>query len=489
MKTIAIGTELSLGRLHILNEPLYLLGSPLQHPGLGDFIRLLGRHALPHRFQRQDLAKFMKAGHRAMAAVTQLSFPSHFPISMYNGVAGGTQRWCAQVQPPLYHAMRLGDLPVASRLCSIWHLDALTPPEAFLQPRRTGWVGLESSPYIMYCSFMETYTRQLNHSNPLVHVSTRHGLLQAKQKFHPSMQCLAAATPQECLQHADGHSRFLVPCYRVCLEVHVPEEPLYVPTVFNPMHLCVHEWQTDDVHFRMDAGYASLSDAVHSCWPCRFQSPPLARPPLSQVTSVICPVLLDIAPPTEPVAHIHAASWYPGHYQSGGALAVLNLPLGVYKLYPVHIPIFCSNSYQVAWVVLQSRIPNASAWRGATWTFSDSQSYISAPESRNDGNCPFISALLQRCRSLSSQWEVPRHLYSHLQGTFLDEVLERVDSCAKDVALRQQPASGWIAGLQDPMPCFVDQSAPHPYHVHDPQPLFRHRLRRYLKEAVSLPPI
>ena len=44
-------------------------------------------------------------------------------------------------------------------------------------------------------------------------------------------------------------------------------------------------------------------------------------------------------------------------------------------------------------------------------------------------------ALLQRCRSLSSQWEVPLHLYSHLQGTFLDEVHERVDAYAKGGAL------------------------------------------------------
>ena len=68
-------------------------------------------------------------------------------------------------------------------------------------------------------------------------------------------------------------------------------------------------------------------------------------------------------------------------------------------------------------------------------------------------------------------------------------MLERVDSYAKDVALRQQRASGWIAGLQDPTVCFVDQSAPRPYQVHDPQPLFRHRLCQYLREAVSLPPI
>ena len=156
-------------------------------------------------------------------------------------------------------------------------------------------------------------------------------------------------------------------------------------------------------------------------------------------------------------------------------------------------PSFGKISYQaeayLAWVVLQSRVPSASAWRGATWTFSDSQSYISVLESRNDGNCPFISALLQPCRSVSSHWEIPHRLYSHRQGTFVDEVLERVDSYANDLGLWQQPASGWIAGLQDPTVCFVDRSAPCPYQVHDPQPLFRHHLRRYLREAVSLPPI
>ena len=126
----------------------------------------------------------------------------------------------------------------------------------------------------------------------------------------------------------------------------MPEEPLHVPSVFNPMHLCVHEWQTDDVHSSMDAGCASLSDAVRFGWPCRFQPPPPARPPFSQVTVVLCPMLLDIPPPMEPVACRLDASWYLGHCHSGGALAVLNQVTGVYKLYPVYIRIFCNNSYQ-----------------------------------------------------------------------------------------------------------------------------------------------
>ena len=62
VKTVAIGSKLQLGRLNLLSEPLFLGGSPLQRPKYGAFIRLLGRHALPHHFHRQDLAKFMKAG-------------------------------------------------------------------------------------------------------------------------------------------------------------------------------------------------------------------------------------------------------------------------------------------------------------------------------------------------------------------------------------------------------------------------------------------
>ena len=82
VKTIAIGTELCLHRLHILSEPLYLWGSPLQRPRPGTFICLLGRHVLPQQFHRKDLANFMKAGRCATAAVTQLSLPSHYPIRM-----------------------------------------------------------------------------------------------------------------------------------------------------------------------------------------------------------------------------------------------------------------------------------------------------------------------------------------------------------------------------------------------------------------------
>ena len=438
----------------------------------------------------------MKAGRRATAAVTQMSLPSHYPVSMYNSVAGGTQRWCSQIRPPLYRAMRLGDLPLASRLRSIWRLEAdALPPEAFLQPLDTGWVGLENSPYIMYSSFMEVYIRQLNHDNPSVRSSTRHGLLQAKLRFNPRMSCLSSPYhAQECLVHADDHSRFLILCHRLCLAVHVPVSPVHAPLVPHPMHQCQHEWQADDVHSWMEAGYSSSLAAQRAGWPCRFVPVPNGQPPFSTDLQALSPEVLDLpASQGHPTAYIHDASWFPGHHHSGGAVAVLNLDTGAYTVYPIRIPIFCNNSYQaelyVAWAVLRARRPTVALYKHNTWTFSDSKSYITALESRNDGSCPFVAALLAVCRDLSAQWEVPRHLYSHLHGTFLDTVLESVDTVAKDTALSQTPRMGWISPIQEPLVCFENVAEEPSHQVHDPVCLLRRGLRANVQRAAGRQPV
>ena len=92
-------------------------------------------------------------------------------------------------------------------------------------------------------------------------------------------------------------------------------------------------------------------------------------------------------------------------------------------------------------------------------------------------------------RCLNAAEACPANGRSHVicTRTGLDEVLERVDVYAKDVTLQQHCAPGWIAGLQEPRVCFIDESAPLP--SARPESLFRHRLRRYLREAVSLPPV
>ena len=71
--------------------------------------------------------------------------------------------------------------------------------------------------------------------------------------------------------------------------------------------------------------------------------------------------------------------------------------------------------------------------------------------------------MLLRRWALLGQWEIQHHLYSHLQGTFLDNVLGHVDAFAKEIDLQQQPQPSWVSGAQELTMCFTDTPAPHPY--------------------------
>ena len=51
---------------------------------------------------------------RAVAPVSMGTLPAHYPIHMYNAVAGGIRRWSSALRPPLPRAMQLANLPVAS---------------------------------------------------------------------------------------------------------------------------------------------------------------------------------------------------------------------------------------------------------------------------------------------------------------------------------------------------------------------------------------
>ena len=55
---------------------------------------------------------------------------------------------------------------------------------------------------------------------------------------------------------------------------------------------------------------------------------------------------------------------------------------------------------------------------------------------------------------MTNLWEQPTHLYSHVQGTVLDTVLDAVDKLAGEVARRSTPVSGWLHGANYPLACF-----------------------------------
>ena len=134
-------------------------------------------------------------------------------------------------------------------------------------------------------------------------------------------------------------------------------------------------------------------------------------------------------------------------------MAVLNVHTGHYMLHHIPIPIFCDNSYQaelyVAWVVVRARACACWFMRDERWSLTDSNSYITALGSRNDGASPLVVSLLTACRSLIQNTAFPRHLYSHLTSTFLHCVMDVVDCLARDVGMSQTPRYGWIPELQE----------------------------------------
>ena len=203
---------------------------PLHIPEEGEYIRLLGRHALPHVFHRQDLGKLMASCCRAIAPVSMSTLPAHYPIHMYNAVAGGIQRWSSAICPPLPRAMCLANLPVASLLRDFWNISADFPRESFLQPVASGWTGLCSALPTMILSFMSAYQHQLHHPNPRVRVSTRHGLLQALTRFHWDMPCLHQGILHVCPAHSNDHCLFVIWCHRLSVDVHLPSHWLHMPS-------------------------------------------------------------------------------------------------------------------------------------------------------------------------------------------------------------------------------------------------------------------
>ena len=176
-KTVGFGTTLQGKRAAFGRQPIQFSGMPLRIPEDEEYIRLLGRRALPNVLHRQALRKLMSSCRRAIAPVSMSTLRAHYPFHMYNAVVGGIQRWSCAIHVPLPRAMCLANLPVASLLRKFWNINADSPPESFLQLVACGWSSLCSPLPTMVLSFMSTYQHQLNHPNPHVRASTRHGLL------------------------------------------------------------------------------------------------------------------------------------------------------------------------------------------------------------------------------------------------------------------------------------------------------------------------
>ena len=176
---------------------------------------------------------------------------------------------------------------------------------------------------------------------------------------------------------------------------------------------------------------------------------------------------------------LHDASWCPKTRRCGGAVAVFCPVTLRYQLYPVPIPLRLDNAYTAelytAWVALTARGPSADpafGFRSGAWHFADCKGYITAQEGRREPEDSLQGDLIRACRNMAHGHTPPRHLYSHIAGTWLDALLDQVDEAAGRAADTCPDAVGWLSPLQQPRVCFSHAGL----QVHDAMPHARRAL-------------
>ena len=78
----------------------------------------------------------------------------------------------------------------------------------------------------------------------------------------------------------------------------------------------------------------------------------------------------------------------------------------------------------------------------------------------------------------------PRHLYSHITGTWLDALLDQVDAAAGRTAVTCRDTVGWLSPLQEPRVCFSHAGL----QVHDALPHARRALLASHHAYAKAPP-
>ena len=177
---------------------------------------------------------------------------------------------------------------------------------------------------------------------------------------------------------------------------------------------------------------------------------------------------------------LHDASWCPRTRRRGGAVAVLCPVTLRYQVYPVPIPLRLDNAYTAelytAWVALTAHGPSADptfGFRSGSWHFADCKGYITAQEGRREPDDSLQGDLIRECRAMArGHPPPPRHLYSHITGTWLDALLDQVDAAAGQTAVNCPATVGWLSPLQDPRVCFSHAGL----QVHDAIPHARRAL-------------
>ena len=279
---VALGSDVS--KMHVLRTwmegqrvrygvPSVLMnGVRLRVPSEPEYIRSLGRHALPHTYHKEDFRKFMTAARRASAVIPIKSLRAQYPPAMYNPKAGGMARFQAGVRPPPppVRVWHLADLHAVSALRAV--VGENLPAHRLLGSVQAGLSGILPLGPDVLTTFVLNYARQLNHPNPLTRASAQWGHMCALWRFSPDMPCVLRGLA-DCDCHPTDHDRFLR--YTWLMEIRVWAVPgsHAVEVTKHPLGAASNADEASDAHAALAAGYRDWSSTRKAGWPSRFRGP------------------------------------------------------------------------------------------------------------------------------------------------------------------------------------------------------------------------
>ena len=120
-------------------------------------------------------------------------------------------------------------------------------------------------------------------------------------------------------------------------------------------------------------------------------------------------------------------------------------------------------------MALCARGPSADptfVFRSSSWHFADCKRYVTAQEGQRGPDDSLQGDLTRECCAMADGQPPPRHLYSHITGTWLDALPDQVDAAAGRSADSCRTTVGWLSPLQEPRICFSHAG----FQVHDALP-------------------
>ena len=459
-KTVVVGTSRAGFVVKALDGNFTLWNLPQRVAKQGEYVRVQGRHALPHIYHREDFTKLMRSCRVAASVLRIRTLPCRAVLGMIDAKTGGICEWHGGVRPPTTRTGDLFDLPFLSAIRCAGMMVTVPVPHLLCGVKHGG-LGLLPCTVRLYLSFLVVHLRQLNSLNPTVRDCSRYNLMLHAWRRNIFSPCEHVEEP--CDTHRDDHSRRLKMWAQLGWTLWVPfswgtlapAHPL--EKAKNPHDAgLVHQWMCD--------GLSENEARAAGCLvPNMVGDQEL---PQCLGIGVVHDIPIFDVPTSGNWVFIHDASVLPDG-RAGGGIVGYDVNSGEVRKWGFDYPIHVDNSYQgeslCAWACLRSLLNARSVCCGFASRdtdtqrcrlFHDSMSYLSALGGKNlhEEHSYLVDCVIRQCREMLGETSLdgPEHLYSHLNGTFLDQLLDIADAEAKECAYRAIPRPGWIRTLQPP---------------------------------------